>query len=71
MTGIHSVNTRHAADCKLRIPKLSTTTGQRSFRDRGVKAWNNVPTSFKNSNLTSLKKLVIESLLSIIEGHPG
>ena len=34
---IHSVNSRHAVDGKWRLPKLSTTTGQRSFRYRGVK----------------------------------
>ena len=49
------VNTRNTADGKLRIPKLSTSTGQKSFSYRGVKIWNNLATGFKNLTLTTFK----------------
>ncbi len=44
---MHEVNTRNAADGKVRIPKLSTSTGQKSFSYRGVKIWNNLATGLK------------------------
>ena len=51
----HNVNTRHAAQKKVCIPKFSTTTGQRSFSYRGPKQWNDLPLEFKNCSLSSFK----------------
>jgi hypothetical protein len=60
---VHEVNTRHAADGKLRIPKLPTSTGQKSFSYRGVKIWNNLTTGFKDLTLSTFKKSITETYL--------
>ncbi len=58
---MHEVNTRNAADGKLRIPKLSTSTGRKSFSYRGVKIWNNLATGFKDLTLSTFRKSVTET----------
>ena len=42
IVNINQINTRPAAKGNLSIPKLSSKTGQRSFRYRGVHAWNSL-----------------------------
>ena len=67
ITSVHSYGTRSSTSEHFYTKKSALNVQSKAFSRVGVKIWNGIPTSLKNSSKNSFKKSIRTRLIEILE----